>query len=200
MATRAPWLPSLPVPTPAPERMVDVTKNTSQHASEGISRRELLGRGVKLGGAVLWMTPVVQTFGMGRAFAAEPSGKCVVYCVKYEVDEGRWVALGSAKAKGNCFICPDDAVNGLPANIGEATVSGTAETGLTVTLPPGCSVADSAESGTPDELTGRSAIAVKCGRNCEVQAVDPGATSFTVSLCANGKGISHFEFLLKCCP
>lgn len=182
-----------------------MTENISQPAGEGISRRELLGRGVKLGGAVLWMTPAVQTFGMGRAFAAEPSGKCVVYCVKYEVDEGKWVSLG--KGKGNCFTCPEDAVNGLPASIGQATVSGSAETSLTVTLPPGCSVFDSTDTGTPDELTGRSSVAVKCGSQkkdgdaaCSVQEVDPGAQSFTVVPCANGKGISHFEFLLKCCP
>jgi hypothetical protein len=182
-----------------------VTENTNRLDGEGLSRRELLGKGVKLGGAVLWMTPVVQTFGMGRAFAAEPSGKCIVYCVKYEVDEAKWVSLG--RGRGNCLTCPEDAVNGLPANIGAATVTGSSETSFTVTLPPGCSVYDSGETGTPDEFTGPSSVAVKCGSQvrdgaaaCSVQAVDPGATTFTVVPCSNGKGISHFEFLLKCCP
>ena len=33
-----------------------------------ISRRDLLRKGALLGGSVLWVTPVVQTIGMGRAF------------------------------------------------------------------------------------------------------------------------------------
>ena len=42
-----------------------------------ISRREILKRGAFVGGAVVWATPVVQTLGMGRAFAATPSDTCV---------------------------------------------------------------------------------------------------------------------------
>jgi hypothetical protein len=41
--------------------------------SLGISRRDLLKRGAALGGAVIWVSPVVQTLGMGRAFAQTPS-------------------------------------------------------------------------------------------------------------------------------
>lgn len=41
----------------------------AENESQGISRRDLLKRGAALGGAVVWATPVVQTLGMGRAFA-----------------------------------------------------------------------------------------------------------------------------------
>ena len=44
-----------------------------EETSQGISRRDLLRRGAALGGAVVWMTPVVQTLGMGRAFAQTAS-------------------------------------------------------------------------------------------------------------------------------
>lgn len=47
-----------------------------EETSQGITRRDLLRRGAVLGGAVVWTTPVVQTLGMGRAFAqtASPTG------------------------------------------------------------------------------------------------------------------------------
>ena len=41
--------------------------------TQGVTRRELLRRGAVLGGAVMWITPVVQTLGMGRAFAQTTS-------------------------------------------------------------------------------------------------------------------------------
>lgn len=171
---------------------------------DGLSRRELLRRGAIAGGALAWAVPTVQTLGMGRALAAEPSGGCVLYCIKYEADEGRWTSLGSSKSQGNCFVCSSEAVNGLPPTIGQAVVSGTAATGFTVTLPPGCTVFDSASTGTPDELAGRSGVWVKCGSKkqgagCELQLVDPGSTTFTVSPCGSGKAISHFELLIRCC-
>ncbi len=50
-----------------------------------ISRREILKRGAFVGGAVVWATPVVQTLGMGRAFAATPSDTCIAsWAVKVE--------------------------------------------------------------------------------------------------------------------
>ena len=51
---------------------------------QGITRRDLLRRGAALGGAVVWTTPVVQTLGMGRAFAQSTSpegGKDISYIV-----------------------------------------------------------------------------------------------------------------------
>ena len=41
--------------------------------SQGITRRDLLKKGAALGGAVVWVTPIVQSVGMGRAFAQAPS-------------------------------------------------------------------------------------------------------------------------------
>ena len=57
-----------------------------EESSQGITRRDLLRRGAVLGGAVVWTTPVVQTLGMGRAFAQTASpvdggGKDVSYAV-----------------------------------------------------------------------------------------------------------------------
>lgn len=53
-----------------------------EEASQGITRRDLLRRGAVLGGAVVWTTPMVQTLGMGRAFAQTASpvgGKDISY-------------------------------------------------------------------------------------------------------------------------
>lgn len=53
-------------------------------SQQGITRRDLLRRGAVLGGAVVWTTPVVQTLGMGRAFAQSGTpvgGKDVSYAV-----------------------------------------------------------------------------------------------------------------------
>ena len=41
---------------------------------ESISRREALKRGVVMGGAALWMAPVVQVLSLTEAAAAQPSG------------------------------------------------------------------------------------------------------------------------------
>ena len=41
--------------------------------NQGITRRDLLKKGAALGGAVVWVTPIVQSVGMGRAFAQTPS-------------------------------------------------------------------------------------------------------------------------------
>lgn len=73
--------------------------------SQGISRRDLLKRGAALGGAVVWATPVVQTLGMGRAFAQSATPvvefsyvamliRCGddpdIHFIKWEVDENAW--------------------------------------------------------------------------------------------------------------
>lgn len=73
-------------------------------SNQGMTRRELLRKGAALGGAVAWMTPVVQTVGMGRAFAqtGTPEGPDIsyiamhvacgedIYTVKWEADTGSW--------------------------------------------------------------------------------------------------------------
>lgn len=74
----------------------------AENESQGITRRDLLRRGAVLGGAVVWATPVVQTLGMGRAFAQTASpcspgvsfiAMCVVcngqsYIIKWEAPGG----------------------------------------------------------------------------------------------------------------
>lgn len=52
---------------------VEATKGHGDQRSSGISRRDLLRRGAALGGAVLWVTPAMQTVGMSRALAQETS-------------------------------------------------------------------------------------------------------------------------------
>lgn len=42
----------------------------------GFTRRELIKKGALVGGTVLWVTPVIQTVGMQRALAQEPSDTC----------------------------------------------------------------------------------------------------------------------------
>lgn len=57
---------------------------------QGLTRREMLRRGAVLGGAVVWTTPVVQTLGMGRAFAqtASPEGGKDISYIGINVDCG----------------------------------------------------------------------------------------------------------------
>ena len=72
--------------------------------SQGITRRDLLKRGAVLGGAVVWVTPIVQSVGMGRAFA-QATSPCtppisyiamnvtcggIPYFIKWEADEGEF--------------------------------------------------------------------------------------------------------------
>ena len=46
-----------------------VDRGPEEPAVGDISRRNLLRKGALLGGSVLWVTPVVQTIGIGQAFA-----------------------------------------------------------------------------------------------------------------------------------
>lgn len=61
-----------------------------EEGNQGVTRRDLLRRGAVLGGAVVWMTPVVQTLGMGRAFAqtASPVGGQDISYIAINVDCG----------------------------------------------------------------------------------------------------------------
>jgi len=104
-------------------------EEVGEETSQGISRRDLLRRGAALGGAVVWMTPVVQTRGMGRSFAQTASpppggGQAISYVginvvcstesyfVKWE-DGGGW-----EESPGAAPLCADkdslpQGVNGL---------------------------------------------------------------------------------------
>lgn len=102
--------------------------------SQGITRRDLLRRGAVLGGAVVWSTPVVQTLGMGRAFAqtASPTGdKDVSYAViSWECDGAvkkvKWEPGVGFSTQGALPDC---------GNIG-GTYASSVPTGLTVEIDP----------------------------------------------------------------
>lgn len=93
------------------------------HSENGISRRELLKKGAVLGGAVAWATPVVQTLGMGRAFAqtASPTGgKDISYIgINVNCDDAKfwikWEDGGWEDAPGAAPECAekDDLPNGV---------------------------------------------------------------------------------------
>lgn len=88
-----------------------------EEVSQGITRRDLLRRGAVLGGAVMWTTPVVQTLGMGRAFAQTASPvetrisfiamnvNCggTVFFVKWETDTGQFES-SPADNNPNCML------------------------------------------------------------------------------------------------
>lgn len=126
----------------------------AENESQGITRRDLLKRGAALGGAVVWATPVVQTLGMGRAFAQVPSppedngGKGISYIginayncatsdpyfAKYEVPGG-W-----EESPGNAPECADkdslpQGVNGMTHGISVILLS---DSCAQVTLTEAC--------------------------------------------------------------
>lgn len=61
-----------------------------------VTRREILKRGAIVGGGVLWVAPIIQTLGMGPAYAADVSGPapCVLTltytCYETIIDGGPW--------------------------------------------------------------------------------------------------------------
>lgn len=125
-----------------------------EESSQGITRRDLLRRGAVLGGAVVWTTPVVQTLGMGRAFASTASpvegGKEISYIginaydcadgkdyfAKFEPEENpQW-----EESPGNAPDCADKSslpqgVDGMTKGISVVMIS---DSCAKVTLPEGC--------------------------------------------------------------
>lgn len=59
-----------------------------QQTQTGVTRRDLLKRGAALGGAIVWMTPVVQTVGMAPAFAQDCSPLCCLEIVSVIATQG----------------------------------------------------------------------------------------------------------------
>lgn len=120
-----------------------------EEISQGITRRDLLRRGAVLGGAVVWATPVVQTLGMGRAFAQTASpvetrisfiamnvqcGGTLRY-VKWEEGEG-WEGPDPGNGNAQCKL----------PSIGEPTDGG--QLGISVMIKPdGCATVDFSGSG-----------------------------------------------------
>ncbi len=76
--------------------------NAVSSSAQQITRREILKRGAIVGGTVLWVTPVVQTLGMGRAFAATPSDTCVE---SFAVSAfGDWAATQGTRRDGTSVL------------------------------------------------------------------------------------------------
>jgi hypothetical protein len=142
--------------------------------SSGITRRELLKRGAIVGVATLWVTPIVQTVGMGRAFAQDTSEQCLYYCIVWQPSEpgapSNWAVSGGDK----CLPCRADTVAGLPPDIEYFTVVyDEVERTYTVTYPEAYELALSGDP-TPDDLVNGSA-AIRRGENvnsCKFVTVD----------------------------
>ena len=141
----------------------------------GLTRREILKRGAVLGGALVWGTPVVQVIGMRPAMAQSTSPDCPnLYCLKAEVSGGSLGSFGplgggqggQGQGQGNCITEDEDCNPNVPAailNFLNNNVTGTPETGFTVILPPGCTLAE-LTGGSPDQFLGGVSAATKCGK------------------------------------
>lgn len=123
--------------------------------SQGISRRDLLKRGAALGGAVVWATPVVQTLGMGRAFASTASptgGKEISYIgINVICDDpedsffAKWEDGNWEKSPGNAPECQDkdllpDGTDGGVAGFSVSLVGDGSCANVTVPDLPGCTI------------------------------------------------------------
>ena len=150
----------------------------AENENQGITRRDLLKRGAALGGAVVWATPVVQTLGMGRAFAqtaspCSPAISFIAMCVTCNGEQFviKWEAPGS-------WDTPDPVCK-VDENCPDADPALGSDLGFSVTLNGG----DGCASVSFDSAT------------CSVQAV----TVFGGGICdpVDGPFRSGFEV---CCP
>jgi len=80
-------------------RTDDINAEASQ---AGITRRQALKRGLAVGAALAWATPVVQAVGIRPAYAKAPSSGCHRYCLK-------WTPGGPAGS-----TCPPTAPGEMP--------------------------------------------------------------------------------------
>jgi hypothetical protein len=165
--------------------------------SEGLTRRETLKRGLKLTGAVLWVTPVVQVIGMRTALAQVSPDPCVRtahFRAKTNGDQGEWEDTPGAFA---CATCVGASANGDDFFDLVAVEDEEGETvQVTVTLKPGtdCEITgiwskggSDTEPGFPDD-------------SCREGQVAPGGQSATVGKPDNEAAISHVEVCFSCCP
>jgi hypothetical protein len=154
-------------------------------APEGLSRREALKRGLRLTGAVLWATPVVQAIGMSPALAQTTSPVCETFesfraKANWVETEFVWEASPGVGAQ-DCTDCGGaSGVNGALY----FSIAGD-ETSVTVTLlNPECEI---------------TAIAHKAGQNCFNGTVAPDGNSATATIPTGGQDISHIEVCFRCC-
>jgi hypothetical protein len=138
----------------------------------GVTRRDLLKKGVALGGTALWVTPAVQVLGVSRAYAQTasppppPDGcdpnisyiainlQCSSGCLyfKFEYEDGEWVEdNGYGQVEEHCpgFDPCDKAREGL----GKISVTGSNESATITVIADGCVLED---------------VAVKGGQVCQV--------------------------------
>jgi hypothetical protein len=157
--------------------------------SVGLTRREALKRGLKLTGAVMWATPVVQAVGMRPAFAQtvsqDPCLRTAAFRAKSDGTDD-WEDDPGFGAQ-DCISCGGaDGVNG--SNF--FTISGDSNS-VTVTLTdPDCQITAIASKGGNEQQHPGS-----CGSG----TVAPDGQSATVGRPPNGRGISHVEVCFSCC-
>lgn len=137
-----------------------------EEASQGITRRDLLRRGAVLGGAVVWTTPMVQTLGMGRAFAQTASpieGPAISYIalvidcgdqhthfIKWEVDENKWEHNpGRAPGCEGSLISFDE--TGFGSHDEWAAPKKINDRCYELTIPSGCQIVDGVTKGSTDD-------------------------------------------------
>lgn len=193
-------------------------------AADGLTRRQVLKRGVALGAATMWTTPALQVVRMSTAQAQATSGAtCVTYCMKLDVATGVWQPLEPpgtdiGVVNHNCLVCPDDAVNGLPSDKQPEGFSFSPDAGgYIVTYPLTWSLLEL--DSTPDEFTGTATAAARCGpgnaaMSCsyvgpdnESEIEDPNVSGNTLRALyippcpsANNKPITQIELIIRHCP
>lgn len=170
-------------------------------STNGLTRRDVLKRGLVFTGALVWSTPAIQSVGMSRALAQETSG-CRIYCVKFEFSgidlKGEWVPLGS-NTEGNVLTCPPEGEDAsLPEGFFEGfeIVSGDLTTGVRVRLPSSCTLYQR-EHFESEEMEIYN-VAAKCGQG-ETKHSYGRLREFDIPGCGNGKDISHIELIIRCC-
>ncbi len=190
-----------------------------------ITRRELLRKGALVGGAVLWVTPVVQVVGMGRAYAKDVSPNCTRFCLKWETDDNDetlestcvnsnaphaypvwtniWVALGDGE--GNVLTCPGDGVNSATTISDKFVVYGSQSVGFWIAFPNDIKLADLTD-------VGQASVGAKCGNSkvtfdlsleddpCFEDSLGDAFQRIHITGCGTGQDISHIELIIDWCP
>ena len=163
---------------------------------DGLSRRDFLKRSAALGGALVWVAPVVQVVGMRPAFAqtVSPGGVCDdFYAVKFEpVDDDDLskgfncfdIANQSPPSGNQCLDVGDMGVTPIPGPVGctLASVSSVSGSEWVIQLAPGC-----------DFLVGQAELKTGTEVCVDSEPFDP--TNNTVTFDTSGQDISHVEIV-----
>lgn len=174
--------------------------NEVELGPEGISRREALKRGLKLTGAVMWATPVVQAIGMRPAFAqtVSPTDPCIdEECFRakanYDGDLDAFVFEARPGFGANdCNDCGGDS-GADGSNLFTITITDTNDDGepIAVTI---------ALTSDDCRITSASAKGGGAGGYCATGIVSADGQSATVARPAGEQAaISHVEICFCCC-